>query len=132
MVSRIRSRGLTCGILITIFLLALAEFVFVVIRFRLVKYVTGSLIGQSCANLHPYDPAEHTYLILITLLSIVLMVVSIVGVVALNINRFVKILLTVLSMAMVVVLCYSGLVWTGGLELSNKQVSDVDPCQTGF
>ena len=116
------------GILAAIGVLAFADAAVLVVRLRLVAYVTGSYIGQGCALLHPYDPAERTYLIILAVLSVALCAAVIAGLAMWDFTSLQKALLIVLLLAAVVVLGYAALVWTGGFELSNRPVPETDPC----
>ncbi|MEV0672095.1 hypothetical protein [Mycobacterium sp. NPDC050441] len=105
------------------------DVVLLALRLRLVLYVTGDLLGQGCSY-RTYDPAERSYLIAITGLSLLILVVTSIGLLALRSHRLARRFLIAAGVMVAVVLVYVGLVWSGGLELANKPVSEVDPCSS--
>ena len=128
MVSGVRSGGAMRAVIVLIWVVAAVDVALLVMRFRLVASVTGSFIGQSCANLRPYDSSEKTNLIVITVLSLALCVAILGSLKLLGISKSQRLTMIALCFVILVVLAYVTFVWMGGLELSNKVRSEVDPC----
>lgn len=106
-------------------LMLVVDVVLLVLRLNIVNRVTGNYLGSGCKH-GQYDPTEHTYLLAMIAVTVVVLVLCHLGFTVEHRTAWL-IAFALIAAAAWVLAVYLLLVGGGGLELNNKPIPE-DEC----